>query len=129
MQLPSIPPGLFVEAWPPLLATRGPGLCTALHAHHSMHILLAVEGELRIRTSQRGQWTTAAGVLTAPDVPHAIDIHGGEQMVIFFDPESDVGATLRAVSGSVRLISAAQRTELVRAIEDPQSFAGADAHD
>src|SRR5262249_39904816 len=130
MQLPSIPPGLFVEAWPPLLATRGPGLCTARHAHHSMHILLAVRGELRIRTSQRGRWATAAGVLTAPDVPHAIDIQGGEQLVIFFDPESDVGATLRpAVSGSVRLISAAQRTELVRAVEDPRSFASADAHE
>src|SRR5262245_32601808 len=130
MQLPSIPPGLFVEAWHPLLAMRGPGLCTARHAHHSMHILLAVKGELRIRTSQRGPWAAAAGVLTAPDVPHAIDACGGEQIVVFFDPESDVGATLRpAVSGSVRLTSRTERAELVQSIDDPRSFANTNAHD
>src|SRR5262249_62166459 len=95
MQLPSLPAGLFVEAWPPLLAARGPGLCGTLHAHHAMHFLLAVEDDLRFRTSSRGRWTKAAGVLTAPDVPHAVDARGTELMVIFFDPESDVGAVLR----------------------------------
>src|SRR5262245_52379893 len=95
MQLPSIPAGLFVEAWPPLLAARGPGLCAASHAHHAMHFVLAADGELRVRTSDRGRWTAAAGVLTAPDIPHAIDAGGGEELIIFFDPESDVGAVLR----------------------------------
>src|SRR5215468_11088505 len=95
MLLPSIPAGLFVEAWPPLLAARGPGLCAALHVHHAMHFVLAVDGELRVRTSNRGRWTATAGVLTAPDVPHAIDPGDAEELIIFFDPESDVGAVLR----------------------------------
>jgi AraC-like DNA-binding protein len=129
VQLPSIPAGLFVEAWPPMLAVRGPGMCRAMHAHHAMHFVLAVEGELRVRTTDRGRWTTAAGVLTAPDIPHAIDACGGDQVVIFFDPESDVGGALRpALSGPVRLTSRAERAELVRGVEDPESFASADAY-
>jgi hypothetical protein len=118
--LPSIPAGLYVEAWPPMLAVRGPGMCRALHTHHAMHFVLAVDSELRVRTTNRGRWTTAAGVLTAPDVPHAIDACGGDQVVIFFDPESDVGAALRpALSGPVRLTSSAERAALVRGVEDP----------
>src|SRR5262245_15672475 len=113
-----------------MLAVRGPGMCRALHAHHAMHFVLAVDGELRVRTTDRGRWTTAAGVLTAPDVPHAIDACGRDQVVIFFDPESDVGAALRpALSGPVRLISKAERAELVRSVEDPLSFASADGHE
>jgi len=130
MQLPSIPAGLFVEAWPPLLAARGPGLCAALHAHHAMHFVLAVDGELRVRTTDRGRWTTAAGVLTAPDIPHSIDACGHDQVIIFIDPESDAGAALRpALAGPTRFTSRAERSELVRGIDDPRSFASADAHE
>src|SRR5262245_10551712 len=113
-----------------MLAVRGPGMCGALHAHHAMHFVLAADGELRVRTTDRGRWTTAAGVLTAPDIPHAIDACGREQVVIFVDPESDVGAALRpALSNPVRLTSKAERAELVRGVDDPRSFASADAHD
>src|SRR5262245_8590229 len=130
MLLPAIPAGLFVEAWPPLLAARGPGLCATLHSHHAMHFVLAVDGECRVRTADRGRWKTAAGVLTAPDVPHAVDASGEEQLVIFFDPESDVGAAFRpALPGPVRLISTAERAELVRGVEEPRSFASYDAHE
>src|SRR5262245_32135865 len=98
-----------------MLAVRGPGMCGALHSHHAMHCVLAVDGELRVRTTDRGRWTATAGVLTAPDVPHAVDAHDRDQVVIFFDPESEVGALLRpALSGPLRLTSRAERAELVR---------------
>jgi len=113
-----------------MLAVRGPGMCKALHAHHAMHFVLAVDGELRVRTTDRGRWTPAAGVLTAPDIPHAIDACGGFYFVIFFAPESDMGAAIRpALSGPLRLTSQAERTELVRGVDDPRSFASADAHE
>src|SRR5215831_7929297 len=113
-----------------MLAVRGPGMCRALHAHHAMHFVLAVDGELRVRTTDRGRWTAAAGVLTAPDIPHAIDAGSSDQVVIFVDPESDVGAALRpALSGPIRLTSSAERAELVRGVDDPRSFASADAHE
>src|SRR5215470_8737538 len=95
MQLPPFPAGLYVEPWPPVLATRGPGWRGTWHAHHAMHFVLALKGELRIRTAPHGRWTSAAGVLTAPNSPHAIDTSGMDMLVIFMDPEGDLGEALR----------------------------------
>jgi AraC-like DNA-binding protein len=128
MSLPLVPPELFVKPWPPLLATRGPGWPPALHAHHSMHLVLGLDGPLRVRRSPRGRWATAAGALTAPDSPHAIDGRGVEMLVIFFDPESDVGAAFwPAIQAPLRLVSEAERAELVRGVEDFRSLTSADA--
>src|SRR5262245_1476663 len=128
MSLPLIPAELFVKPWPPLLATRGPGWPPALHAHHSMHFVLGLDGPLRVRSSPHGRWAAAAGVLTSPDSPHAIDGRGVEMLVIFFDPESDVGAAFwPAMQTPQRLISERERAELVRGIEDFRSLASADA--
>ena len=115
MSLPSIPAGMQVRAWPPVLATFGPGWRGAVHSHHSLHFVLAVEGELRVRTSAAGRWWSAAGVLTASGAPHAVDSDGVKMMVVFLDPESDAGATFRPVlDRSVRPISASERDALVR---------------
>ena len=104
-----------VKAWAPVLATLGPGWRGALHSHHSMHFVLAVEGELRFRTSPVGRWRSAAGVLTASDAPHAIDADGVEMLVVFLDSESDAGATFRsALARPVRPISGSERNGLVR---------------
>src|SRR5215472_4440518 len=113
-----------------MLAVRGPGMCRALHSHHAMHFVLAVDGELGVRTTDGGRWITAAGVLTAPHIPHAIDARGRDQVLIFLDPESDAGAKLRpALSGPLRLTSKTERAKLVRGVEDPQLFASADGHE
>jgi len=126
MQLHSMPAGLYAEPWPPVLATRGPGSLRTMHAHHAMHFVLALDGDLRVRTGRRGRWTTTSGVFTAPDSPHAVDSRGIEMLVIFFDPESDVGAALKpGLEGPARFITGAERAELVRGVEDPQSFVGA----
>jgi AraC-like DNA-binding protein len=85
-----------------------------LHAHHSLHFVLALQGEVRVRTAS-GSWTSAAGVLTGPDVPHAIDGLGVEEMLVFLDPESEAGATFAsALERPVRLLSGAERDALVR---------------
>jgi AraC-like DNA-binding protein len=128
VRLPLVPAELFVQPWPPLLSTRGPGWPAAHHAHHAMHFVLALDGRLRVRTSQRGRWATAAGVLTSPDTPHAIDARGLEMLVIFFDPESDVGAALwPAIQTPLRLISEWERAQLVRGVEDFRYLGSADA--
>jgi hypothetical protein len=47
-----------------------------------------------------------------------------------FDPESEAGAALRpALPGPLRFTSSAERSELVRGVEDPESLASADAHE
>ncbi|WP_394826143.1 helix-turn-helix transcriptional regulator [Pendulispora albinea] len=108
--------------WPPLLATRGRGSKSVTHVHHAMHIVLSLQGDLAVRAGKnpRAPWQRAAGVLTAPDVPHAIDAEGIECFLVFLDPESDVGTALGAVlTGPVRLISAKERDELLRDQTDP----------
>ncbi len=104
-----------MTVWPPALATRGPGSRSALHSHHSLHFVLSIDGELRVRTSPLGRWATAAGVLTAADVPHAIDSHGTEVLLVFLDPESEAGAMFRPLlQQPVRAVSAQERAALVR---------------
>ena len=122
MRLPVIPGGIRAKAWPPVLATRGPGSRSELHAHHAMHFILAVDADIGVRTSDNGQWSRAAGVLTAPDILHAVDADGVEVILIFMDPESDAGAMFRhAVQGPMRLINSPERTELMHGA-DPSVF-------
>jgi len=122
MRLPVVPGGIRAKAWPPVLATRGPGSRSELHAHHAMHFILAVEGDIRVRTSHYGSWCRAAGVLTSPDSLHAVDARGVEVLLIFLDPESDAGAMLRpAFHGSMRLIDSTERAALLHNAE-PVAF-------
>lgn len=110
--------------WPPLLAARGPGGASARHAHHAMHLVLAVRGELSVNVG--GAVHRGAGVLTAPDVPHALDARGADTLLVFVDPESDVGASLRAALATpVRIVTPAER-RAIDATTDPRAIMGAD---
>ena len=116
------PASAGLPLWPPLLASRGPGGRTARHAHHAMHLLLALRGRLRVRLDGAPGWRAAAGVLTAPDAAHAIDGSGCETLLVFVDPESDAGRSLRALlDGPVRLVSEAERDLLARQA-DPRAI-------
>jgi AraC-like DNA-binding protein len=78
-----------------------------------MHVLLCATGSLRVRTG-RGAGEPAAGVVTGPDVAHEIDARGAEVFLVFIDPESAAGETLRAaLPGPVRLVAAAERDALL----------------
>lgn len=99
-------------AWPPLLATRGAGGKSRAHAHHGMHVVIACEGVLRFRLVG-APWTSAAGVIVAPDVRHEIDAEGVEVLLVFVDPESRFGAMLEAsLAGDVRAIDARERQRI-----------------
>jgi AraC-like DNA-binding protein len=103
--------------WPPLLATRGPGGSSGRHAHHAMHVVLCTNGELRVQT-EGGEWLQAAGVVTAPDVVHAIDARGVEVVLVFLDPESEVGASLAGLlGGPVRILGDGERKRLLAGAE------------
>jgi AraC-like DNA-binding protein len=98
--------------WPPLLASRGRGSRSGRHAHHALHFLIALEGELRARGAEA--WQASAGVLTAPDQPHEIDATGTEVLIVFLDPESAAGAALHGVHAErgLRLLTATERDQL-----------------
>jgi AraC-like DNA-binding protein len=121
-----LPRAAFPEAsrgelppWPPLLATRGPGSRSAPHAHHAIHVVVCASGELRFRGAGAARWRRAPGVLTAPDVAHAIDARGAEVLIVFLDPESEAGRSLRSVVREpLRALSAGER-ELLAAGAEP----------
>jgi AraC-like DNA-binding protein len=80
-----------------------------------MHFILPIDGDIRVRTSQNGRWSPAAGVLTSPDILHAVDARGVEVVLIFLDPESDAGAMLLpAFTGPMRILDSAERAALLR---------------
>jgi AraC-like DNA-binding protein len=105
--------------WPPVLATRGRGGRTSPHAHHAMHFVLALDGELEVRAG--GRRATAPGVLTRPDERHALDAQDRDVLLVFVDPESDIGAVLlELLVEPVRLIDDATRRALIAA--DPMAL-------
>ncbi len=108
--------------WPPLLATRGPGGRSATHAHHAMHVVVALGGTLRV-APEEGEWREAHGVLTPADAPHAIDATGVDVLLVFLDPESAAGASLAAVIGRAsRLLDAREAAAIAGA--DPMAIMG-----
>lgn len=111
--VPALEDGL--PLWPPLLASRGGGGTSTRHAHHAMHVVLALEGELSIAVEDAAP-KRAAGVVTAPNVSHAIDAEGRATLLVFLDPESEAGSSLRAALADedVRLLSTVQRDALVQ---------------
>lgn len=103
--------------WPARLAAQAPGDESAPHAHHAMHLVLARQGDLRIQIGDDAH--EAAGVLTAPDVRHAVRATGRTVVLAFWEPESVDGARLRAtVEGGARLVSEAERRGLLEGLPE-----------
>ncbi|MEC7520234.1 MAG: AraC family transcriptional regulator [Myxococcota bacterium] len=126
MQLPEAAP---LSLWPSRLAVQTPGDASAGHAHHTMHLVLAREGTLTLRgDTLRGDTVRAetvpadrvagahAGVLTPPDVPHALDAEGQIVVLLFIDPESRPGRRLRAGLEGIRTLSAGERDALLEGL-------------
>lgn len=82
-----------------------------------MHLVLGLDGPLRMQT-EGGPWESMAGVLTAPDVPHLLDAEGRQVLIVFLEPESEVGTALAAlVPGPFRAISNEERDALALGAE------------
>ncbi len=95
-----------------MLAILGEGSNSAGHAHHGLHLVLARAGRLRVRVGDANHET--AGVLTPPDLPHAIDSEGQTVLLVFIDPESSAGAALsKELVGEIRLVDDDERDALL----------------
>jgi AraC-like DNA-binding protein len=112
MRIARLPPmSLATPAWPPLLASLGAGARSSPHAHHAMHFVIAGDGDIQVRIDTSS--IAVPGVLTAPDIRHAIDAHDREILLVFIDPESDAGIALAAaLDGPIRALDAAARSAL-----------------
>jgi AraC-like DNA-binding protein len=86
------PSGAFL--WPAALIVWGPGSLSASHAHHSVQLLLALEGGLRVRRQSGFQWEHCSAVFVAPDAEYEVDASGASVLIGFIDPESELAAAL-----------------------------------
>jgi AraC-like DNA-binding protein len=125
MLLPAVaasPGASALPQWPPLIAARGPGTRSEPHSHHAMHFILPVQGTLKFRTQGASSWRDAAGVLTRPDAVHSVDARGIEVLLVFLDPESDVGSALSAqLAEPLRALTEGERGFLI-AEADPRGI-------
>lgn len=78
-----------IVAWPTLVATWGAGGRSERHAHHAMHLLVALSGTLRVDGGAPIQ-----GVFVPADEPHAVDGSGACVLTVFVEPESATGRAL-----------------------------------
>src|SRR5215467_7514947 len=82
------------STWPAALIFWGTGAKSSPHSHHSIQVYLALSGTVRARSGPGTRWRRCAAVLVAPDVRHEIDASKGPVLIGFFDPDSELAASL-----------------------------------
>jgi AraC-like DNA-binding protein len=117
-------PGMPVLAWPAAIAIWGPGDAADLHAHHAMHLVVAVRGDLAVRTRARGPAQRGPAVIVAADTPHAIDARGADVVIVFIDPESALGLGL-GTGEPVRVVGDAEAAPWRAALATPGALTAA----
>lgn len=87
-----LPPGALV--WPAAMIVWGPGFTSAAHRHHSVQLVMAMQGALLVRGGPGDKWMKCGAFLVRPDALHEVDAHDATVLIGFVDPESDLGAAL-----------------------------------
>lgn len=80
--------------WPAALFVWGPGAVSTSHSHHSIQLVLALEGTLRVRARPGVRWRRCAAVFVPAGVAHEVDAKGVPVLIGFIDPESDLAGPL-----------------------------------
>jgi AraC-like DNA-binding protein len=86
-----------------VLVTWGPGAESKLHAHHCWHLIVPLDTPVQVRETARGPGRRAPALLTRPDVPHAVDARGAHVVIVFVEPESEIGERLNAATAGEAL--------------------------
>jgi len=92
--------------WPAAIIAWGPGYASDRHSHHSVQLVIALEGHLRIRGASSQRWVECSAVLVKADIPHQIDASEARVLLVLVDPQSDFAAALTdAVEEDIQPIS------------------------
>jgi len=86
-------PGSLV--WPAAMIVWGPGFISASHHHHSVQLVMALQGALRVRRGPGDEWKSCGAALVRPDAFHEVDARDGAVLIGFVDAESELGVALR----------------------------------
>jgi AraC-like DNA-binding protein len=91
--------------WPAAMILWGPGFRASRHKHHCVQLLMALDGNLRIRRGPGEKWRTCGAALVRTDAPHEVDATNLQFLLAFVDAESDLGASLLAkVSSPIHVV-------------------------
>jgi AraC-like DNA-binding protein len=86
-------------SWPAALVVWGPGYASSPHRHHSVQLILALDGRVRIRAGRGRRWISCDAALIKPDALHEVEAWGSVVLIAFVEPESELGAALVAPRG------------------------------
>src|SRR5262245_45469021 len=87
-------PAPSVLSWPAARIVWGPGFSSTNHRNHSVQLLMALDGNLLIRSRPSDKWISCGAALVRPDVPHEVNAVGTQVLIAFVDVESDLGGAL-----------------------------------
>jgi len=112
--------------WPAAMIVWGPGFVSAKHKHHSVQLVMALEGSLRIRSGPSLRWIECGAALVKADAAHEVDASGAQFLLAFVDPESDLGAALiESLSEDITPINDDRVASWRRQLGDPTSLTSA----
>lgn len=89
-----IAPSSGVFPWPTAMIVWGEGDASSEHRHHSIQLILALTGSLRIRHGNGEPWHCCDAALVRADALHEVDARGATVLIGFVEPESRPGAAL-----------------------------------
>jgi AraC-like DNA-binding protein len=102
-----IAPNCGAFPWPTAMIAWGAGDATSEHRHHSIQLILALAGSLRVRRCEDEPWRGCDAALVRADAPHEVDARGAAVLIGFVEPESRLGAALaERASTDITLIPA-----------------------
>ncbi|MEY8174683.1 AraC family transcriptional regulator [Burkholderia multivorans] len=104
-----ITPSSAAFPWPSAMIVWGTGDVSSEHRHHSVQLILALTGNLRIRRGDGEPWNICDAALVRADALHEVDARDAMVLVAFVEPESALGAALTArISANITVIPAAE---------------------
>ncbi|MFZ5835024.1 MAG: helix-turn-helix domain-containing protein [Pseudomonadota bacterium] len=92
---------VFGEMW---AGYRGPAHDTSEHAHLAVQIALGISGPVQIEA--QGSMLLASSVMIRPRARHRLICAGEEVLLIFIEPQSNIGRALIHTMGSAEICAA-----------------------
>ncbi len=112
-------------AWPAAIIAWGPGFTSTVHAHHSLQLVMSMEGSLLVCGGPHEEWRRCGAALIRPDAVHAVDAHRGTVLIAFIEAESQLGAILcERIEGDIACVGRRQVANWRDTLGSPPSNAG-----
>ena len=117
----SAAPGVLL--WPAAMIVWGPGYVSSCHAHHSVQLVMAMRGTLRIRSKPGDQWMDCAAALVRPDAKHEVEAQEKIVLIAFVESESELGAALtERITGDITPVGLREVTHWRNSLGDPSTL-------